>query len=77
LWDVNDLFEYWQTYPPTHVLVAAYLMGGGRSSQKAKRVAQGNEFHELAQAALTAGGTTHQKLPEVYKNGTSFDCAPG
>jgi hypothetical protein len=58
---------YWKDYPPTHVLVAAYLMGGKKSSAgKARRQGQSN-FGELTQAVLFAGGSTSKKLPQFYK----------
>src|SRR5215831_10765375 len=34
--EVSELFDYWQDYPPTHVLVAGCLLGGNRKmAQKA------------------------------------------
>jgi hypothetical protein len=67
LWELNDLMVYWKDYPPTHVLVAAYLMGGKKSSAgKARRQGQSN-FGELTQAVLFAGGSTSKKLPQFYK----------
>jgi hypothetical protein len=58
---------YWKDYPPTHVLVAAYLMGGKKSSAgKARRQGQSN-FGELTQAVLFAGGSASKKLPQFYK----------
>jgi hypothetical protein len=58
---------YWKDYPPTHVLVAAYLMGGKKSSPgKARRQGQSN-FGELTQAVSFAGGTSTKKLPQFYK----------
>ncbi len=70
LWEINDLFEYWQAYPPVHVLVAAYLTSGdkGRPSLKS-RSARNNKFEELNLAIASVGGTTSNKLPEVYKYG--------
>jgi len=69
LWDLNDLFEYWQDYPPTHVLVTAYLTAGNKNrSSTRKRQSRGDKFEELTQAVATAGGGTTRKLPEVYKN---------
>jgi hypothetical protein len=58
---------YWKDYPPTHVLVAAYLMGGKKSSAgRTRRQGQSN-FDELAQAVSFAGGSVTQKLPQFYK----------
>lgn len=67
---------YWQDYPPTHVLVAAYLMGGNkaRSNKGRHRSKNGttsghpnSNFDELAREVTVAGGTVHKKLPEVYR----------
>jgi len=58
---------YWKDYPPTHVLAAAYLMGGKKSSAgKTRRQSQSN-FGELSQAVSFAGGSIIQKLPQFYK----------
>ena len=76
LWDVHDLFDYWQDYPPTHVLVAAYLMGGskGRSSKRHRGNNDGdtsgntsNNFDELAHEVAFAGGSVNKKLPDIYR----------
>jgi hypothetical protein len=72
---VNELFEYWQEYPPTHVLVAAYLLGGsdrksGAGKRKTKRGTD-NNFDQLAQFAYSAGGAVSAKLPEAYRHGTT------
>jgi len=77
LWDVHELFDYWQDHPPTHVLVAAYLMGGTKSAPRnrgrdkgGKELGNGNkegQFHELAQVISSAGGSTNLRLPPVYK----------
>ncbi len=67
MWDVNDLFEYWQESPPTHVLVAAYLLGDKkRSGGKGKR-SQTSGFEELATAVHLAGGAVRGKLPASYR----------
>jgi hypothetical protein len=67
LWELNDLMAYWKDCPPTHVLVAAYLMGGKKSSiGKARRQGQ-NNFDELTQAVSFAGGSVTKKLPQFYK----------
>jgi len=67
LWELNDLMAYWQDYPPTHVLVSAYLMGGKKSSA-GKTAGQGqSNFDELAQAVSFAGGSVAKKLPQSYK----------
>ena len=67
LWDVNELFEYWQEYPPTHVLVAAYLMQGKQAStRKSRRTTTGN-MDELIQAVSGSGGSIGTKLPQVYR----------
>jgi len=65
MWDVNGLLEYWSDYPPTHILVSAYLMGGKRSSNRKK--ANRNELDELVQAVSAAGGTLNHKLPQLYR----------
>lgn len=57
---------YWQDYPPTHVLVAAYLMGGGR---RAKHIGNhGSKLDELSHAVNTVGGSSKGRLPEVYRS---------
>jgi len=67
LWELNDLMAYWKDYPPTHVLVAAYLMGGKRKTAgKAQRLSDGN-FGDLKQAVCWAGGSVVKKLPHFYK----------
>lgn len=67
MWELNDLMAYWKDYPPTHVLVGAYLTGGKKSSVgKTRRQGQSN-FGELTQAVSLAGGTFTKNLPQVYK----------
>jgi hypothetical protein len=67
LWELNDLMAYWKDYPPTHVLVAAHLIGGKKSSvSKTRRQGQSN-FDELTQAVSLAGGNVTKKLPHFYK----------
>lgn len=67
LWELNDLMAYWKDYPPTHVLVGAYLMGGKKSpTGKIGRQGQSN-FGELTQAVSFAGGSVSKKLPVFYK----------
>jgi hypothetical protein len=58
---------YWKDYPPTHVLVAAYLMGGKRHSPSKSRRQADNSFGELTQAVSFAGGSVAKKLPQFYK----------
>lgn len=76
LWELNDLMAYWKDYPPTHVLVAAYLMGGdkSRSSKRRHDVNHGDargdvktEFHDLAHQVALAGGTANRQLPDIYR----------
>jgi len=55
---------YWQDYPPTHVLVAAYLMGGNKSPKHAAK--NRNGLAELSHAVAVAGGGPIKKLPEIY-----------
>jgi hypothetical protein len=58
---------YWKDYPPTHVLVAAYLMGGKRKpAGNTQRVSDGT-FVDLKQAVSWAGGSVVKKLPQFYK----------
>lgn len=66
LWDISDLFDYWQDYPPTHILVAAYLNSGKKRSPISSTIPATN-WAELAQAIVFAGGSTNKKLPQVYK----------
>lgn len=81
MWDVNDLMDYWQDYPPTHVLVAAYLMGGNKSSSSKRRRDRttgsasdntSSNFNELAHEVSLAGGSVNKKLPEIYKRDKKF-----
>jgi hypothetical protein len=58
---------YWKDYPPTHVLVAAYLMGGKKGSAGKTRRHGQNNFGELTQAVSFAGGSVTRKLPQFYK----------
>lgn len=69
LWEVSELFDYWQDYPPTHVLVAGYLLAGNRKNGAKSNTASrlGSSFDELSQAVSLAGGRVSQKLPSVYK----------
>jgi len=68
LWELNDLMTYWNDYPPTHVLVAAYLMGGNkaRSSRLHTGATSNSKFDDLARDIAFAGGTVNKKLPEIY-----------
>ena len=63
LWEVNDLMSYWADYPPTHVLVGAYLMKGPKRSRRSERT----DFDELSQAIGSVGGSSKGKLPEIYR----------
>ena len=67
LWELNDLMAYWKDYPPTHVLVAAYLMGGKRKTGGKTQNFTDGHFNELTQAVSLAGGTSTKKLPQFYK----------
>ena len=71
MWNVNDLMDYWQDYPPTHVLVAAYVMGGNKGRSKKHRHGNNHNdagnFNELAQVVSSAGGAVNKKLPEIYR----------
>jgi hypothetical protein len=64
LWEANELFEYWQNHPPVHVLVAAYLTGGKRSSTHTGQ--NRNKLDELVQAISGLGGSITKKLPQIY-----------
>ncbi|HZU31059.1 MAG TPA: hypothetical protein VFB79_08095 [Candidatus Angelobacter sp.] len=76
LWDLNDLMAYWHDYPPTHVLVAAYLTNGNKkTSGKHRQNKTGVDkkanssfgFDDLAREVAFAGGTITNKLPETYR----------
>jgi len=57
--------SYWQEHPPTHVLIAAYLLGG---SQRSKHFRKNNHgFNELSGAVRLAGGSSNGKLPDIYR----------
>jgi len=65
LWEVNDLFEYWQEYPPTHVLAGAFF--GYKGSRSRQRIAAGSgQFGELVDTITSFGGTAKKTLPAVY-----------
>jgi hypothetical protein len=68
VWDANDLYDYWGDYPPTHVLVAAYFMGGSRAGKRHRGSHRGN-FDELQQLVASAGGRLKRKIPETYRLG--------
>jgi hypothetical protein len=68
--------SYWRDYPPTHVLVAAYLMGGNKKSSGRHRPGKigvnekanaGFNFNDLIREVAFAGGTVTHKLPEIYR----------
>jgi hypothetical protein len=61
LWEVNELFDYWQDHPPTHVLVGAYLLKG----QKHQRSSRG-QLDELSRLVGSFGGLVGKKLPPAY-----------
>ena len=68
LWEVTELFSYWQNHPPTHILVGAYLSGGKKlSSTKRRQTAGHPKFDELTHAVALAGGTLNNVLPAPYK----------
>jgi len=67
LWDVNDLFEYWRDYPPTHVLVAAYLTGGKHVSTTKDHGKSANKLEELTRTVVGMGGSITNKLPQIYR----------
>jgi len=57
---------YWQDYPPTHVLVAAYLMGETKRSKSSTD--GGGKINELTHAVGTVGGSSRGKLPQIYRS---------
>jgi hypothetical protein len=65
LWEVNELMAYWKDYPPTHVLVAAYLMGGKQHRKLSTGGKRG--FEELSHAVNAVGGASIGKLPLIYR----------
>jgi hypothetical protein len=68
LWQVNELLDYWQDYPPTHVLVGAYLIGG-RKTRAGQQMGGGkNRLHELRQAVVLAGGGMKGVVPKIYRD---------
>ena len=67
---------YWRDNPPTHVLVAAYLMGGNKKSSGRHRLGKSgidekanssSNFNDLIREVAFAGGTVTNKLPEIYR----------
>lgn len=69
LWEANDLFSYWQDYPPTHVLVAAYLLPEKRRSTGAEKGAGSKSMEEMRRAVEMAGGSFKGPLPAIYRTG--------
>lgn len=68
LWDVNDLFTYWEDHPPIHVLVGAYLSAGKTArAAKSRKSTSRASFDHLAQAVTMAGGALNKVLPTLYK----------
>lgn len=65
LWDVSDLFDYWQECPPTHVLVAAYLIGDRKRPRGKGKLAAA--IGDLTTAVQLAGGGMRGKLPGSYR----------
>ncbi|HET9365564.1 MAG TPA: hypothetical protein VFP71_11210 [Candidatus Angelobacter sp.] len=66
--EVNDLFSYWKDYPPTHILMAAFLTGGKKSlAGKTTKPINKTNFDDLTQAVVVAGGSTGTRLPPIYK----------
>jgi hypothetical protein len=68
---------YWKDHPPTHVLVAAYLLGGSKPGpgkhrqnypKRSKGKPDGHNFHDLTREVALAGGSLSNKLPEIYRN---------
>jgi hypothetical protein len=57
---------YWQDYPPTHVLVSAYLMGGAKRARCTAN--NGSKADELSYAINVVGGSSKGRLPEVYRS---------
>ncbi|HET8891729.1 MAG TPA: hypothetical protein VFQ41_22720 [Candidatus Angelobacter sp.] len=58
---------YWKDYPPTHVLVGAYLMGGKRKTAGKTQGPSDGNCEDLKQAVSLAGGSVAKKLPQFYK----------
>jgi hypothetical protein len=68
LMEVNELFDYWQEYPPTHVLVSAYLGGGNQGGLGRRRSRQGaQDLDELLLAVGSQRSGSYPKLPEGYR----------
>jgi hypothetical protein len=57
---------YWQDYPPTHVLVAAYLLGAGKRSRRVGK--SGGKLDELSHSVTSIGGSARGKLPDMYRS---------
>jgi len=62
------LFDYWQECPPTHVLVAAYLLDGRTVARGKGKRGQASGLEELATAVHIAGGGVKGKLPGRYRS---------
>lgn len=56
---------YWKDYPPTHVLVSAYLTGGRQKG--VRKNSPSGQLTELSHAVASAGGMSLGKLPSVYR----------
>jgi len=62
---VDDLCAYWKTYPPTHVLVAAYLLKG--SDREPSHASKDTQMAGMAAAIHSIGGSNRGKLPDYYR----------
>ncbi|HYL92763.1 MAG TPA: hypothetical protein VEW69_06360 [Alphaproteobacteria bacterium] len=68
MWEAHELLEYWQEYPPTHVLVAAYVLRGQQRGKKRSGGKPQAEHDELMQMVGSAGGGVRGRLPEIYRS---------
>ena len=68
LWEANELFTYWQDYPPVHVLVSAYLLSGSRKSGRQITKAAGHSLEAIRDAVQLAGGGFKGLLPSIYRS---------
>jgi hypothetical protein len=62
---VDDLCTYWGKFPPTHVLVGAYLLKG--SEREPSRASKDTQIAGMAAAIHSIGGSNRGKLPDHYR----------
>lgn len=57
LWQVDELFEYWNQHPPVHILLGAYLGVGGQKDSRSSIKSGSRE--ELMRDVTDIGGVVN------------------